>query len=135
MDYLRPAMLILGGSLWVALFAITGNWFWRDDPKGCILSMPGIVLAIVGFFALANPAWPQQPECEMSINKLAEHLSNRYKERPVWGGQINGPGSVILSQSKGGSWTFVFLRPDGQACALAHGERGRFIPNKVLEGS
>ena len=77
-----------------------------------------LLVAVIGaMFPMAALA---SPDC-LDANALETYLRDAYQEKVVaMGDQATGH-RTFLYTSEAGSWTFVELRADGQACVTASG--------------
>ena len=64
-------------------------------------------------------------------DKALKALEEKLNQSPVWRGVVSDGDGMVVYQTDGGTWTALFLKPDGRACIFAGGEDGQAI--KLVE--
>ena len=89
-----------------------------------------LALGVILLGILAVPAYGQeqrQQKCGPAEGAI-KGLADKYHEVPVWAGLVSGGKAIIMTfQSPEGTWTQVAMLPNGMACLLASGDKGRTI--------
>ena len=71
---------------------------------------------------LALPSAALAQSACLPRDKMADHLANRYNERPVsMGLEASGKLIELFTAADGSTWTLVMSLPDGPACVVAAG--------------
>ena len=68
-----------------------------------------------------SPAVAQGPQCGPKL-EVATQLAQRFGEVPIASGIAFNNSMKFFGNPKTGSWSLIFIRPDGMACVLAAGE-------------
>ncbi len=86
-----------------------------------------LLMATTGSRAQAPQIRPQPPHCAPVQDALA-NLKKDYGEVVVWTGKAP-PNTLVLMtlNATSGSWTVVYVSPDGKACAKGAGRQGQMI--------
>jgi hypothetical protein len=73
---------------------------------------------------MTGMAWPASANVSQCGPKqtVAEQLAGRFGELPIVSGISMNNSMKFFGNPKTGSWSMVFIRPDGMACVLAIGE-------------
>jgi hypothetical protein len=67
------------------------------------------------------PAMAQGPQCGPKL-EVATQLAQRFGEVPIATRIAFNNSMKFFGNPKTGSWSLIFIRPDGMACVLATGE-------------
>ena len=63
--------------------------------------------------------------------QLVGMLSKKYSEAPVAMGTVNEDRYMQLFVSRGGSWTILVTKTDGEACIVAAGQNWEKLPGAL----
>ena len=80
--------------------------------------------------AFASGAFAAPIQCAKH-QQLVGLLSKKYSEAPVAMGTVNEDRFMQLFVSRGGSWTILVTKTDGEACIVAAGQNWEKLPGRV----
>jgi hypothetical protein len=86
--------------------------------KGFEMKKALCILLTVGTM---SPAMAQGPQCGPKL-EVATQLVERFGEVPIATGITFNNSMKFFGNPKTGSWSLIFIRPDGIACVLAAGQ-------------
>jgi hypothetical protein len=77
-----------------------------------------VITLIIG---MLSPAAAESPQCGPKM-AVANQLAQQFGEVPIVSGISLNNSMKFFGNPRTGSWSMIFVRPDGIACVLAVGE-------------
>jgi hypothetical protein len=81
----------------------------------CVISL------MIGTIGMLSPAAAESPQCGPKM-AVADQLAQQFGEVPIVSGISLNNSMRFFGNPRTGSWSMIFVRPDGVACVLAVGE-------------
>jgi len=96
--------------------------FLKKIPKLVWIIVIGLLVWLVVNFAILQDHAKAQTVC-MPRAQFIAFLAEKYGEEPVARGLLaSGMVMEMTAAAQRGSWTILFVRPDGIACGMASGD-------------
>ena len=80
-----------------------------------------VITLMIGTIGMLSPAAAESPQCGPK-KAVASQLAEQFGEVPIVSGISLNNSMKFFGNPRTGSWSMVFVRPDGVACVLAVGE-------------
>ena len=80
-----------------------------------------VIALMIGTTGMVAPAAAQSPQCGPKM-AVASQLAQQFGEVPIVSGISLNNSMKFFGNPRSGSWSMIFVRPDGIACVLAVGE-------------
>ncbi len=80
-----------------------------------------VITLMIGTIGMLAPAAAQNPQCGPKM-AVASQLAQQFGEVPIVSGISLNNSMKFFGNPRTGSWSMIFVRPDGIACVLAVGE-------------
>lgn len=80
-----------------------------------------VITLTIGTIGMLSPATAESPQCGPKM-AVASQLAEQFGEVPIVSGISLNNSMKFFGNPRSGSWSMVFVRPDGTACVLAVGE-------------
>lgn len=81
----------------------------------------GAISLMIGTIGMLSPAAAGSPQCGPKM-AVASQLAQQFGEVPIVSGISLNNSMKFFGNPRTGSWSMIFVRPDGIACVLAVGE-------------
>ncbi len=80
-----------------------------------------VITLMIGTIGMLSPAAAESPQCGPKM-AVAKQLAQQFGEVPIVSGISLNNSMKFFGNPRTGSWSMIFVRPDGIACVLAVGE-------------
>ena len=80
-----------------------------------------VITLTIRTIGMLSPATAESPQCGPKM-AVASQLAEQFGEVPIVSGISLNNSMKFFGNPRSGSWSMVFVRPDGVACVLAVGE-------------
>ena len=88
---------------------------------GKVAKMKKVFCVITLTIGMLSPAAAESPQCGPK-KAVASQLAQQFGEVPIVSGISLNNSMKFFGNPRTGSWSMIFVRPDGIACVLAVGE-------------